>query len=99
MDSYVWSTSATQGSSSSEELTRQPGCACSSWKHPLGRLASLEAPFSKGYLQGHPTGYLLANPGKIAADAESRHELGRFLAIISLPKTPLPLDPGVYCNP
>ena len=78
MDSSVWSTLATQGSSSSKEQTEQPGCAHSSWEHPLGKQANLKAPFSKGYLQGHPTGYLQANPGVIAATAESRPDLERL---------------------
>ena len=78
MDSSVWSTLATQGSSSSKEITEKPGCAHLSWKHPIGKQASLKAPFSKGYLQGHPTGYLQANPGVIAATAESRPDLERL---------------------
>ena len=78
MDSSVWSTLATPGSSSSKEPNEQTGCATSRSERPLGMLTHLKAPFSKGYLQGHPTGYLQANPGVIAATAESRHDLERL---------------------
>ena len=99
MDSSVWSTLATPGSSFSEkEPNEQPGCATSRSERPSGTSSHLKAPFSKGYLQGHPTGYLQANPGVIAATAESRHDLERLAHQFSA-KTPLPLEPGVYCNP
>ena len=96
----MWSTLATQGSSSSKELNEQTGCATSRSERPSGTSSHLKAPFSKGYLQGHPTGYLLANPGVIlAATAESRHHDLERLAHQFSAKTPLPLEPGVYCNP